>query len=139
MRLFWLTALALSFTTSAVSAQDWKNWANQNPTYPSQSPPQSQPTSAPPLSAPNNTVTPGASGTLGISSTQSPAFEQLFMKGCTSKGGPQANLFCSCTLTEIQNTHTIQELSELGLQMQQTGELPESFQNIVLSCISKLQ
>ncbi|PZD74438.1 hypothetical protein C1752_01389 [Acaryochloris thomasi RCC1774] len=61
------------------------------------------------------------------------------MKGCTSKGGAQASSFCACTLTEIQNTHTIQELNQLGLQMQQTGELPESFQDIVISCISRLQ
>ncbi|MEO0378206.1 MAG: hypothetical protein AAF329_27130 [Cyanobacteria bacterium P01_A01_bin.17] len=120
---------------SIAAAQDWKDWANNNPTYPSQS----RPPVTPPPAAPNPSPVSNSSDSFGISSTQSPAFEQLFMKGCTSKGGPQASSFCACTLTELQNTHTIQELNQLGFQMQQTGELPESFQDIVVSCISRLQ
>jgi hypothetical protein len=137
MRFVLLTALAFSLVPSIASAQDWKDWVNRNPTYPSQaqSAPVARPATVPPATSPAATSNPSS----GISSTQSPAFEQLFMKGCTSQGGPQANGFCACTLTEIQNTHTIQELNQLGLQMQQTGELPESFQTIVLSCISRLQ
>jgi hypothetical protein len=133
MRFVLLTALTFSLVPSIASAQDWKDWVNQNPTYPSQaqSAPAAQPAAVPPVAA--------SDPSSGINSTQSPAFEQLFMKGCTSRGGPQASRFCACTLTEIQNTHTIQELNQLGLQIQQTGELPESFQTIVLSCVSRLQ
>lgn len=136
MRFLLLTALTVSLTPSMALAQDWKDWANQNPTYPSQAAPAAP---AQPVQQPAPSQQPAAAAPASsVESTQSYFFEQAFMKGCTSKGGAQASSFCACALNEVQNQYTYAEFEQMVVQMQQTGEIPRAYQDLALSCVDHI-
>ncbi|MGF1603510.1 MAG: hypothetical protein ACFCU8_16090 [Thermosynechococcaceae cyanobacterium] len=137
MRLFLLTTLIVSLIPSNAFAQDWKSWSKQNPTYPSPAKPAAPAPAAPQKPA---AATPTKSGSQGleIRSTQDPLFQKIFMAKCTAKGAQYTN-YCACTLQGVQNRYSIQEVERLSIQMKETGQIPDSFRDVIVSCIDYAQ
>lgn len=60
---------------------------------------------------------------------------QAWMSVCVRDDSPEAQVFCQCTIDEIQNNYTVEEFIQLGQNIQSGQEPPEKFNQIIQSCV----
>lgn len=138
----WMVNLPVS------NAQSWQEWSDQNPTYripepssgstpsPRTPAPQSPVGGNPAPQAQSNPARPPLAKeptSEEYFSTQNPLFEQHFMAGCQQESLPIS--YCQCTLKEIQNTYTFNEVLQITSFMQEKGEIPSEILNVSMKCI----
>ena len=150
-----LAVFLLPFTVnlSVSNAESWQDWSQQNPTYqtPSsrsgspasevKSSPSSRPSTPATWSNPSPNTNPSgnrSAPTQGPSSqeyfsTQNPLFEQQFLAGCQQEQLPMS--YCQCTLKEIQNAYTFNEVLQISSFMQKNGEIPSEIMQVAMKCI----
>lgn len=59
-----------------------------------------------------------------------------FIEGCTEGGGNYE--FCKCTYDELDARHTEEEIIDMSIHFQKTGEMPSSFWDAAEKCIHLL-
>jgi hypothetical protein len=143
---YLLFAIALvSLSPTMAFAQDWQDWARQNPTYGSPTPEAApapaapaptRPAARPPLSAPTRPpLTPGQPAI----TLRSPEFVSGFMQGCTSKIGMHQKAYCACAAQKVQENFTTQEFLQLTEQMQRSNAVPPEFtEKAIRPCLGKI-
>lgn len=141
----------ISISIQQVQAESWKDWVKSNPTYNSpasaspnspsspkatnQAPTQTLPT-PPPAASQNNTpptVSIPQTNNKQYLSTHNPLFEQQFMAGCQADGLPIS--YCQCTLKEVQNNYTFDEVLTIVNFMQDNSEIPTELLDVAMKCL----
>jgi hypothetical protein len=103
---------------------------------------------APEDSAPAETPTetaeaPAPEGEETANEPYPPEAADSFINGCVSAAvgagatQDQASEYCACTLDEIQQEYTFEEFAEVDRQIQQGGEPPAEFDDIVNFCVEQ--
>ncbi|NJN23316.1 MAG: hypothetical protein HC810_01475, partial [Acaryochloridaceae cyanobacterium RL_2_7] len=122
--------MPLTFGSTQVQAESWKDWVQSNPTYDtptSVSPNKPQPqestvpstsNSQPPVASPypESPTSAQPPNTSEYFSTQNPVFVQEFLTSCQGNGIPMS--YCQCTLKEVQNNYTFEEVMTIIKFMQ---------------------
>lgn len=144
----------LPFTTNlnASNAQSWQDWVEKNPTYRTTTPanhaPSAQPTpvipkarshsSSPTPESNPNSSTSSSSISGGRSpeyfSTHNPLFEQQFLQGCQRNPNLPMS-YCQCTLKEVQNSYTFNEVVKIAEFMQKNQEIPQEIMTVAMKCL----
>ncbi|MBW4470790.1 MAG: hypothetical protein KME45_10365 [Stenomitos rutilans HA7619-LM2] len=57
-----------------------------------------------------------------------------YIKDCTAGRGAQARAVCACIIKGIQLKYTYEEFQILNSQINQTGSVPASLNNIIKTC-----
>ena len=141
---FFTVMMPLTFGIHQVQAESWKDWVQSNPTY-------DEPTSVSPDRATstgtNLTKTkvqphhqsPKTDSNASVSSeseyfsTKNPLFEQNFMASCQSQSLPPS--YCQCTLKEVQNNYTFEEVMTIAKFMQNNREVPTELLDVAMKCM----
>ncbi|MBE9126358.1 MULTISPECIES: hypothetical protein [unclassified Coleofasciculus] len=65
-----------------------------------------------------------------------PEVVEIYMENCVSDAGQELESFCACTIETMQQIYTLGEFIQLGQTMQAGEEVPEEFNQIIVSCLT---
>ena len=119
-------SLWIFLSPSVSSAQDWKEWNQANPTYPStqsQSPPATTPPSSQPETSPD--LTPSRA-------EAEAAFTQGYMDTCLKKA-PQS--YCNCTLKGLLDVDSMDTLLQEANQYRAESVAPQRWNEAIQACL----
>ena len=63
-------------------------------------------------------------------------FKQEYMDSCISEDSPYA--YCNCTYEELRKNYTLSEIVDMGLELDDTGDIPDAMFDAFAQCIDYL-
>jgi hypothetical protein len=128
MRISVIAAVLIALIPTGAFAESWQDWAEQNPTYPTQSLPA-------PVTNPVQVPTVPSEATPPAATNRYPdIYVQAFMDGCAQD--PAYINVCTCVIDKIQATYSLEEVAALIEYNQQQQKLPPELLDITASCVS---
>lgn len=62
--------------------------------------------------------------------------KQGFMSGCSPNG--ENKQACQCASDKVVDTYSEQQISDISKELETTGKIPQSFMDIIKSCIEEV-
>ncbi len=62
--------------------------------------------------------------------------KQGFMSGCSPNG--ENKQACQCAADKVVDTYSEQQISDISKELETTGKIPQSFMDIIKSCIEEV-